>query len=356
MKTRFLHFFLTLCLLVGFGLVYGQSWTGQYHCNETPDEAYPVWEKGDFNHPDGFLDPPEIWQDTSKSAFWEVIDDPNSDDDWIGATTFTSQERGDTLRKRESWIMNFDDADTNKADESFTVVIKTKPTQEILDAYAADPSLKYMYAYVSYRNKKNKCEIQWDTNGIKVNNDGDDIVVPVSTDEFHVFRFITWLDGDDQKYEVYVDEGSTPTLEGIISKSDKTRYLKFGSKSSSTNFGGIVDYIYWSVEGAYTPSELPVVGEPSAIKKIDNNDFSLASYPNPFENETQIKFEVKHTGYTTLDIYDMTGRKVETLVSEVLTPGEYEANFDGSEYAGGLYIGRLTSGNSSSSVKLMLRK
>lgn len=71
------------------------------------------------------------------------------------------------------------------------------------------------------------------------------------------------------------------------------------------------------------------------------------NYPNPFNPYTKIKFEIPSSGRRNeinvqLIIYDMLGREVTTLLNRQLQPGTYEADFDGSSYASGIYYYRLT--------------
>ena len=43
-----------------------------------------------------------------------------------------------------------------------------------------------------------------------------------------------------------------------------------------------------------------------------------------------------------LEVYNIQGKKLETLVNEVKVPGNYRSKIDGSEYASGIYFYRLT--------------
>ncbi|MDX1546396.1 MAG: DUF4397 domain-containing protein [Rhodothermales bacterium] len=72
-----------------------------------------------------------------------------------------------------------------------------------------------------------------------------------------------------------------------------------------------------------------------------------ANYPNPFNPETTIAFELGAAGPATLRVYDLLGREVATLVDAVLPAGRHTAVFS-AEQAGGLpsgtYLYRLTAG------------
>jgi len=80
----------------------------------------------------------------------------------------------------------------------------------------------------------------------------------------------------------------------------------------------------------------------NSISKISNSvpeKFSLSqNYPNPFNPTTIIRFQIKDSKTTTLKVFDLLGREVQTLVNEKLKVGEYEVTFDGSELSSGVYF------------------
>jgi hypothetical protein len=68
------------------------------------------------------------------------------------------------------------------------------------------------------------------------------------------------------------------------------------------------------------------------------------NYPNPFNPTTKIQFTIVNRLLTIVNVYDLTGRKVATLVNEVKEPGTYTVQFDGSNLASGVYFYRLEAG------------
>jgi len=90
--------------------------------------------------------------------------------------------------------------------------------------------------------------------------------------------------------------------------------------------------------------------------------FALSqNYPNPFNPTTKIEFTLVKSDFVTLQIYDVLGRKVRTLVSEDL-PSGYKSVFwdgkndDGKEVASGVYFYQLKVGNFSEPKKMLLLK
>jgi len=81
------------------------------------------------------------------------------------------------------------------------------------------------------------------------------------------------------------------------------------------------------------------------------------NYPNPFNPSTKIQYQLPFNSKVTLKIYDILGEEVQTLVNEVQDAGFKEVLFNGSNYASGIYIYRITAsnkGNTFSSVKKMV--
>lgn len=87
--------------------------------------------------------------------------------------------------------------------------------------------------------------------------------------------------------------------------------------------------------------------------------FSLSqNYPNPFNPTTTIKFSIpaETHGRTTLQVFDILGREVKTLVNKNFSSGNYEVNFDASNLPSGIYYYRLEAGDYSESRKMILLK
>ncbi|MFA3783401.1 LamG-like jellyroll fold domain-containing protein [Melioribacteraceae bacterium 4301-Me] len=90
------------------------------------------------------------------------------------------------------------------------------------------------------------------------------------------------------------------------------------------------------------------------IKQIPEKFELMQNYPNPFNPTTIIRFSVPKQEYVTLKVFDLLGREITTLVSEVLNPGTYEINFDARGLASGIYFYRLQAGNFIKTNKLIL--
>jgi hypothetical protein len=85
--------------------------------------------------------------------------------------------------------------------------------------------------------------------------------------------------------------------------------------------------------------------------------FSLTqNFPNPFNPETVISFQLPSEGMVTLKVYDVLGKEVATLVNEKKLAGKYDVKFDGSKLASGVYFYRLSANNFNAVKKFVLMK
>ena len=69
-----------------------------------------------------------------------------------------------------------------------------------------------------------------------------------------------------------------------------------------------------------------------------------------------MEFGISNMGFVSLKVYDVLGKEISTLVNEVLSPGLYKVDFDGSKLASGIYFYKLETENFSISKRMMLLK
>jgi hypothetical protein len=82
----------------------------------------------------------------------------------------------------------------------------------------------------------------------------------------------------------------------------------------------------------------------------------LSNYPNPFNPSTNIRFSVKTQRSITLQIYDLNGRMIETLIDKIVSPGEHEVQWNTQNQPSGIYLIRLQSGEYFTAQKISLVK
>jgi len=82
--------------------------------------------------------------------------------------------------------------------------------------------------------------------------------------------------------------------------------------------------------------------------------YLLSNYPNPFNPATTIRFDLPQPSLVRLEVYDVRGSLIATLVHEQKLAGVYRIQFDAPHLSGGLYFYRLQAGTFSKIQKMAL--
>lgn len=101
--------------------------------------------------------------------------------------------------------------------------------------------------------------------------------------------------------------------------------------------------------GTSTSIEDDFSGAPTEIRLSQN-------YPNPFNPTTQIRYAMPEAGFVTLEVYNVMGQRVATLVNETVSAGNYTVSFDATGLASGMYVYRLQTANTVLTQQMMLVK
>ncbi len=107
----------------------------------------------------------------------------------------------------------------------------------------------------------------------------------------------------------------------------------------------------------YGDTSMPV-GIQNIYSNIPDNFKLQQNYPNPFNPVTKIKFSLPSPskGGVKLIVLDILGREIAVLINEQLSPGTYEAEWDGSKYSSGVYFYKLITADYTETRKMVLVK
>ena len=90
---------------------------------------------------------------------------------------------------------------------------------------------------------------------------------------------------------------------------------------------------------------------------IEASDYSLSqNYPNPFNATTHIKYSIPQSGKVKLTVYNLMGSEVARILDIYQGAGSYDVTFQPKDLASGIYFYTLTSGNFTTTKKLILLK
>jgi len=106
-----------------------------------------------------------------------------------------------------------------------------------------------------------------------------------------------------------------------------------------------------------------VLGKQSTVSVLknllDQHQLALTNFPNPFNPETTISYNLPHSSHITITIYDLLGQKLITLFDGNKAAGSYSLKWDGKDYQGlsvpaGIYLYRFEAGNFIQEKKMIL--
>lgn len=156
-------------------------------------------------------------------------------------------------------------------------------------------------------------------------------------------------------------EGDSAAILGDI---DANSNAKFSWPVSIVSFPD-EDAFFFSIEVEALNAENKVVkrmlliNRPTAIETPSHmsgipENFSLRNnYPNPFNPETTIEFNLAESGKVLLEVYDINGRKVSTLINNTLSAGMYKTKFNAENLVSGVYFIRYNFNGQNIDIKKM---
>ena len=141
-------------------------------------------------------------------------------------------------------------------------------------------------------------------------------------------------------------------------------YEIISANTVTGTFDQIVSHGGLGFDVAYTNNNVSItitspLGVEDEIEDLIPTDYVLyQNYPNPFNPTTKIKYGIPNSGLITLQVYNLLGEVVTTLVNKQQSAGNYEVSFDAASAAGGLssgiYLYKIQAGDYSDLKKMIL--
>ena len=137
-----------------------------------------------------------------------------------------------------------------------------------------------------------------------------------------------------------------------VGTSNNSTYYKPLEEDVCDEPGSVIDTFTIYADGYTAVGETP---------QPDPNDSYIQNYPNPFHLSTNISYSILHTGNVKIEIYDLLGRKLSTLVNEFKEQGNYTVEWyakdgKGNNLPGGIYIAKICTDNTDRISRLMLMR
>ena len=154
-----------------------------------------------------------------------------------------------------------------------------------------------------------------------------------------------WISGNDQTV-YYTDDGGinwydiAPTLLG---SGNDVNAVYLNGTLGELYIGSDECQIHYRMDSA-TDADTPV-GLPFVLQQ---------NYPNPFNPATTIEFSIDRASHVSLNVYDVAGRLVSTLVNGKMEVGSHEVGFNARGLASGVYFYKLKTGDKELTRKMIL--
>jgi Secretion system C-terminal sorting domain len=168
-----------------------------------------------------------------------------------------------------------------------------------------------------------------------------------------------------QKHLLDLDSSSA----GVPDVRDRDQHDTSYAINTTINDGGhfVLGFFPWYDSSPSTSKYLVlwlvrVYGTTSSVTGVEDRkevptQFALKqNYPNPFNPSTTINFDMPQSDFVTLNVFNLLGEKVGTLVNQNMRAGSHSVNFDAANLPSGIYFYQLKTGEFNSIKKMTLLK
>lgn len=159
-----------------------------------------------------------------------------------------------------------------------------------------------------------------------------------------VFHIAVSSGYDNNEFALAVDAGSDTKGEGYTSVylSQTDRWTAVGDLEEFNYLNLLLNVDVLAPNSIETDSPISY--------RLDGN------YPNPFNPTTRIEFSLGEAGPALIQVYDVMGRHISTLVDAPMSAGQHTVTFDASSLSSGTYFVRMQAGGELFTSKMMLVK
>ena len=269
--------------------------------------------------------PQDVWNDLSMiiTQYWSMKRISSGIDEWFIKGKVTPVNYGDLVILKTNAQNTFAWLDSGE-EEQEEEIPKTQ-------YYEYEEQAVYLPIFVEFDESSDAQEVaviaDGEVKGAAVRFPGDTIV--------HICSYLEGVPSDTQlEFETYNGYKSAP-----VDEKDYIVYNRFSKKKEKRKIyaGESTDFQWVSLKQ----------GE---VYEIPNVLSDVSCRPNPFTNKTLITYRINETTDVQIEVYDINGKIIKTLVNGELTGGYYKTvwtgnNENGSKVNGGIYFYKILTGN-----------
>ncbi len=262
----------------------------------------------------------------------------------------------DSIETIDTWFLTGENIDTSL----------TKISLVSFPASLGSSSIKLDYSFTYQTSQFNWAYLNTENEIYGV---PDSLMIDVQSDSASHRIFFDVVDNENKLFRISShklanNQNNFETIRGRIPSASnvffpltlkKISIVLGNSQISGQNYNGTI-YLD-NIRGKYPQTQTLIeedVYKPTSFILYQN-------YPNPFNPSTKIKYSIpaltpslSHGERVILQVYDVLGREVVTLINEEKSAGSYEVEFDGNKLSSGVYFYQLKAGNFISTKKMVL--
>ena len=168
-------------------------------------------------------------------------------------------------------------------------------------------------------------------------------------DQAAIIEWRLWSDESLDRFTLYRrDHGTSHSIAVAAGAASATGAFTDRSVAAGKTYD--YELVIRSRDGSDFRSPMATVQMPQLRTSLAQN------YPNPFNPRTSIAFTLADASRVTLDVFDVSGRRVASLMTGVRPAGRHTIDFDASSLSSGVYSYRLVAGDFSKTRKMVLLK
>jgi hypothetical protein len=197
----------------------------------------------------------------------------------------------------------------------------------------------------------------------------DAVIIPKMWNDYYYFpnRIIGGLYGiasDPPKFGLYLDDNCSVSINenGLMTVSNYAHILDAFPDGYAGYLNGILPGISGATLHFFTEGDTFDLSAYYAVESIDGelinpNSFEIQSlYPNPFNPRTTFRYSLIKQGEVKVNVFNIKGERVDEVVNELQTPGEYSIRWTGEYVSSGIYYFQMQFENDVEVVKGVLVK
>ncbi len=157
----------------------------------------------------------------------------------------------------------------------------------------------------------------------------------------------------DQPTFVSVEQDTIIVFEGQSDQASRSAYFQV----VATDQHARTDTMWYHVVDPTKPLDAIEYGTSNArIAGLPDGIHLSKNYPNPFSGATTIEFDLATAGHVRLQVFDVLGREIATVVNEQLPAGRHRVEWQSGDASNGLYLYRLSAGGSVETRSMVLTR